>query len=103
MAKSEDEEVTVARNGGRHRYEAHLDRDLAGFVTYRERPGVVVLVHTEVDPAFEGHGVGGRLVAGALDDIRARGLLVEPVCPFVVRYLGQHPEYGDLVARGAGT
>ena len=103
----EDEEpegrVTVARNDRRHRYEAYLGRELAGFVTYRERPGVVVLVHTEVDPAFEGHGVGGTLVAASVDDIRTRGLLVEPVCPFVISYLQRHPEYGDLVVRDAPT
>jgi len=40
-----------------------------------------VLVHTEVAPSAEGKGVGSRLVAGALDDIRARGLRVVPLAP----------------------
>ena len=60
-------------------------------------PGAVVLVHTEVDDAFEGHGVGGHLAAGALDDLRARGVKVEPLCPFIVRYIERHPEFSDLV------
>ena len=46
---------------------------------------------------FEGHGVGSRLVQGALDDLRARGLAVVPLCPFVAGFIDRHPEYADLV------
>jgi predicted GNAT family acetyltransferase len=60
---------------------------------------VIVLVHTEVAASAEGHGLGSRLVAGALDDIRARGLRLVPVCPFVTAYLRRHPEQQDLVGR----
>ena len=94
---SSDSPVRVVDNPTKHRYEAFVDDELAGFVTYRMTPGVVVLVHTEVDKAFEGHGVGGRLAKEALDDVGARGLEVEPVCPFIARYLERHPEYADLV------
>ena len=59
--------------------------------------GLVLLIHTEVAEAVEGQGLGSRLVRGALDDIRARGLKVAPVCPFVLSYLERHPEYADLV------
>jgi|HubBroStandDraft_6_1064221.scaffolds.fasta_scaffold2427221_1 predicted GNAT family acetyltransferase len=92
-----DPSVRVVDNPDRNRYEAYVQDSLAGFVTYRTRPGVVTLVHTEVDRAFEGHGVGGRLAAGALEDARARGVQVEPLCPFIVTYLRRHPEFADLV------
>jgi uncharacterized protein len=59
---------------------------------------VVVLIHTEVEPAFEGQGLGARLVAGALEDLRARGLKLVPQCPFVRAYLRRHPDQADLVA-----
>ena len=32
------------------------------------------LLHTEVDPRFQGEGVGGTLVRGVLDAARRRGL-----------------------------
>jgi uncharacterized protein len=70
-----------------------------GEILYRTRPGVIVLVHTEVAPVAKGRGLGSRLVTAALDDIRARGLRLVPICPFVRAYLGRHPEYGDLLAR----
>jgi uncharacterized protein len=57
-----------------------------------------VLRHTEVAPSEEGQGLGGRLVAGALADIRTRGLRVVPVCMFVAAYIKRHPEQRDLVA-----
>jgi uncharacterized protein len=98
---SPDSPVRVVDNPTRHRYEAFVDDELAGFVAYRTRPGVVVLVHTEVDTAFEGHGVGGHLAQAALDDVRGKGLKVDPVCPFITRYLERHPEYTDLVTGSA--
>ncbi len=97
--------VTVGRNAGQRRYEATVDGRLAGFVTYEEEPGRIVFVHTEVDSAFEGHGVGSQLAAGALDDARARGLTVVPRCPFIAEYIRQHPDYQTLLAdrtRGDG-
>jgi predicted GNAT family acetyltransferase len=93
-----DSSVRVVDNPDKARYEAYVGDELAGFATYRARPGTVVLVHTEVDDAFEGRGVGGRLAAGALDDLRARGVKVEPLCPFIARYIQRHPEFSDLVA-----
>ena len=81
------------------RYDLWQGDTLAGSIEYETRPGVVVLIHTEVDSAFEGHGLGAKLVKFALDDIRGRGLKLVPVCPFVRAYLQRHPEERDLVVR----
>jgi uncharacterized protein len=71
----------------------------AGSLRYAKQGDRLVLVHTEIDPAFEGEGLGSTLVRGALDDVRARGLEVVPVCPFVRRWLARHLEYADVVVR----
>jgi uncharacterized protein len=90
--------ATVRDNPEELRYEL-LDDDGAviGEIRYRREPGAVVLVHTEVDPAHEGHGLANVLVAGAFDDLRARGLKVVPLCPYVRTWLRRHPEQADLV------
>jgi predicted GNAT family acetyltransferase len=91
-------ELSIEDNADEERYEARLGTELVGFIVYRERPGRITLVHTEVFPEWEGQGIASRLVAGALDDIRRRGLTLVPVCAFVRSYLERHPEYSDLLA-----
>ena len=90
--------MRVVDNKAARQYEAWVGDQLVGWIIYREQPGALVFVHTEIDPDFEGHGVGSRLAAAALDDLRARGLSVVPRCPFVSAFLRQHPDYADLVA-----
>jgi predicted GNAT family acetyltransferase len=92
--------VTVRQNLEEQCYEAIVDGRLAGFVTYLEKPGGIVFVHTEVDSAFEGQGVGSRLAAGALDDARTWGLSVVAQCPFIGEYIRRHPDYQALIAAG---
>lgn len=92
--------LSIADAPARSRYEAHEDGTLAGVVEYVLEPERIALVHTEVDPAFEGRGIAGALARFALEDARGRGLRVIPVCPFVRSYLKRHPEYGDVVAGG---
>jgi predicted GNAT family acetyltransferase len=95
------ESIAVRDNPAELRYELLLDNKVVGEIRYRRAPGAVALVHTEVLPSLEGGGFGARLVAGALDDIRTRGLRVVPICPFVRSYIRRHPDYADLVVRDA--
>ncbi|WP_285703975.1 GNAT family N-acetyltransferase [Microtetraspora sp. NBRC 16547] len=88
----------VVHDAAASRYELRLDDEVAGFAEYRLRDGVVVFTHTEIRKEFEGKGLGSRLVGGALDQVRETGRSVEPLCPFVARYIERHPEYRDLLA-----
>ncbi|GLZ41849.1 GNAT family N-acetyltransferase [Actinokineospora sp. NBRC 105648] len=88
--------VEVADSVDRHRFEATVDGRLAGFAEYARSAALVVYTHTEVDPAFEGKGVGGALARAALDDARARDLPVLATCPFIAEWMRRHPEYLDL-------
>jgi uncharacterized protein len=93
------DDVTVEHRADERRYEQLVDGEPAGELVYRDRGnGVVAFLHTEVDPDVRLRGLGSTLVAAALDDARARGLRVVPLCPFVDAYVRRHPEYGDLVA-----
>jgi hypothetical protein len=89
--------VIVTDAPERFRYEAHAGDKLAGFLQYVYRDGRHVLVHTEVDEAFEGQGVGSALARHALDAARAQGRTVRVTCPFVVGWIRRHPQYLNVV------
>jgi predicted GNAT family acetyltransferase len=89
--------VLVRDNPAELQYELLLEGRRIGEIRYRVEPGAVALVHTEIDPAFEGQGLATQLVAGALRDLQARGIRVIPICPIVAGYIRRHPEYADLV------
>jgi uncharacterized protein len=89
--------VVVRDNPSELRYELLVGGESAGLIAYRRRPGAVALIHTDIEPRFEGQGLGTQLVEGALADIRERGLRLVPICPFVRSYLDHHPELCDLV------
>jgi predicted GNAT family acetyltransferase len=93
------EELRVSDNPAASRYEVYVASALAGWTDYHLQPGLITVMHTELDPAFEGRRVGSRFVAAVLDDIRRRDLRVLPMCPFVRAFIQRHPEYADLVWR----
>jgi uncharacterized protein len=74
----------------------------AGGVTavlnYRLSGDVITFQHTETPPQARGRGIASRLVQGALEIARARGLKVVPRCAFVRAYLAKHPEFRDVLA-----
>lgn len=87
----------ITDNKAQHQFEMPLDGGLA-FVAYHRTGDVLALNHAEVPSAFEGQGIGGRLVKATLDEVRAQGLKVVPRCSFVRAYMRRHPEYNDLLA-----
>src|SRR3954468_23844774 len=97
-ATDPDGAITVVDVPDAERYEIRVDGDVAGFSEYRGRGSVRAFTHTQIDEGHEGQGLGSRLVHSALDDARVRGMQVVPICPFVAKYLADHPEYLDLVA-----
>ena len=90
-------ELQVADNPEQARYEIRADGELAGFVQYHLRDGVIAFLHTETDPKFRGHGVAGRLIRSGLEAARERHLAVLPYCPFVRGWIADHPAYADLI------
>lgn len=66
--------------------------------SYRIEGDTISFTHTLVPEEIEGQGVGSRLVRGALDQVREKGLRVVPLCYFVKGYIERHPEYQDLLA-----
>ena len=94
---TDGEHVVVRPNDAQLRYELVVDGHLAGFARYVRRGGRMIFVHTEVDPAYGGRGLGTVLARGALDAARAEGVPIVPLCPFIAAFVERHPEYQDIV------
>jgi uncharacterized protein len=94
---SAEPQIVVADAPERQRFEVSVDGELAGFLVYRGREGLLALIHTEVEERFEGQGLGGRLARFALDQAKAEGVAVLPFCPFVNNWIKRHRAYVDLV------
>jgi predicted GNAT family acetyltransferase len=87
----------VHDNTDEQRFELKIQGQTA-FVYYEAKPDRIKFTHTDVPLVMSGQGVASRLIKGALEQVRARGLKVEAECPFVAGFLGKHPEFGDLIA-----
>jgi predicted GNAT family acetyltransferase len=96
-------DMTVRDNPTELRYELLDGSEVVGEIRYRREPGALALVHTEVDPSYEGKGAAGLLVEEAVRDMRERGLGLIPVCPYVRAWLRRHPEQADLVVADPAT
>ncbi len=61
------------------------------------RPGVVNLVHTEVDPSLGGQGIAGKITQAVAERLREKGLKAELSCSYSIRWFSKHPEYADVL------
>jgi predicted GNAT family acetyltransferase len=90
-------EFTWQDNAAARRWEVRDGEEVVAYADYRLQPGRVTFLHTVVDPAYEGRGVGSRLARTVLDDAVGRGLLITPRCPFIRAYIERHPQYAEHV------
>ena len=90
--------IEVADVPDHERYEVSVDGQVVGFATYRLRPRLITMIHTEVSREHRGSGLADRLIRFALEDARTRGLRVRAVCPFVKAFIERHREFETLLA-----
>lgn len=93
---TDSDDLKVINNTDDGRFEIHLGDDVA-YAEYRLLKTGILFPHTEVPSAFEGKGVGSKLVRTALDYAREHSQAVMPVCPFFASYIKRHEEYQDLL------
>jgi predicted GNAT family acetyltransferase len=76
------------------------DEEIGSTEYVTREDGGIVFTHTEVDEELQERGLGSKLVRGALDQVRdSTSVRIGATCPFVRRFLAEHPEYEDLTTR----
>ena len=58
---------------------------------------MIIIDHTEVPEAFRGQGAGIQLVTRAVEDARAAGLKIIPLCPFAQAQFRRHSDWADVL------
>ncbi len=63
----------------------------------------IIIDHTGVPDALRGRGLGQQLVARAVEDARAEGRSIVPLCPFAAAQFKRHAEWQDVLQNGASS
>ena len=87
--------IEITHRPARSRYEISVDGAFAGIAAYEVADGVTIFSHTVIQDAFEGRGLAGQLVNGAIAAVVADGGTFAATCPYVVHWLTKHHEYDD--------
>lgn len=84
---------------GKGRFEAKDNDKYAGKLEYsRKEENQMVIEHTEVDPGFQGEGVGKKLVHHSAEFARENNLKIVPQCAYAKKILERTSDYDDVLA-----
>lgn len=90
------DKLNVVNNPEETRFEIRFDDGSLAMVEYMLSGNNIIYTHTEVPPEHEGQGIGKTLAEHVLNYAREEGLKVQPLCPFIKKYVSEHPEYHDI-------
>lgn len=88
----------VSRRDDRAQYELYDGDELLSFATFTEIDGVVIVPHVETPRQHRGNGYSSVLMEGLVDDLRTKGLRINPICWVARRYVEVQADAGDLIA-----
>ena len=78
-------------------YRAVIEGHRAEMTYSRAGAAMIIIDHTEVPDALRGRGVGEALVRRAVEDARAEGRRVLPLCPFAKARIARHTDWQDVL------
>lgn len=78
------------------RYVLELGGEEAELTYSVASPTLIIADHTEVPASMRGTGAGLALVTRLVEDARADGVMIVPLCPFVNAQRRRHPEWADV-------
>lgn len=91
-----EESINVVNNEDKLQFEVQLDGEYAS-IEYRYYKGDIAFMHTTVPEAFRGKGIAAAMAVAALNFAKKRHFKIMLYCPYVSKYVKEHPEYYTLV------
>ncbi len=92
--------ITVQQNNNEIRGEfvASIDGNQAGLMTYTwAGADRIIIDHTEVEPAYNGKGVGKEMVYKAVEFARQNNVKIIPLCPFASDTFKKNEDIQDVL------
>jgi uncharacterized protein len=101
MSKPSPDDLPIERDEGpsKGRYVVRLDGTEAEMTYSRAGETMIIIDHTDVPDAMRGRSVEQALVRRAIEDARAEGRSIVPLCPFAKAQIARHPEWQDVLKR----
>jgi predicted GNAT family acetyltransferase len=91
--------VAHEEGGTKGRYILRLEGAEAEMTYSRAGEHLIIIDHTSVPDALRGRGLGEILVRSAVEDARAAGKTIIPLCPFAKSQFDRHSEWSDVLNR----
>jgi len=89
-------EIVREIEGSKGRYVLRSDAGEAELTYSILSPTRIIADHTGVPDSMRGTGAGRQLVERLVEDARAEGVKITPLCPFVRAQAARHPDWRDV-------
>ncbi|KAA2238300.1 GNAT family N-acetyltransferase [Salinarimonas soli] len=90
-------EIRHEESPSKGRYAIRVEGMEAEMTYSRAGEHLLIIDHTSVPDALRGRGIGAILVRRAVEDARAAGKGIMPLCPFAKGQFDRHPEWSDIL------
>jgi uncharacterized protein len=95
---SDGEHITVEKEDGRGVYLLPMPDSEPARLTFLERgTDHIAIDYSFVPPRHRGRGVALKLIRRAVEDARAQGVKITPLCGYVAAEFRHHPEWADVL------
>lgn len=91
--------IKVKMNPDKFRAEALDGEKIIGLCEYKINGNVLDVYHTEVDKAYGGKGLAGKLMDEVVGFARAEKKKIYPTCSYVAKKFDEDSQYKDVDAR----
>ncbi|KGO88461.1 GNAT family acetyltransferase [Flavobacterium rivuli WB 3.3-2 = DSM 21788] len=91
-------EIIIKENGGKGFAMARENEKRAGMMSYSIAGAELIIIdHTEVEPDFNGKGVGKQLLYAIVEMAREKNIKIIPLCPFAASVFKKADDIKDVL------
>ncbi|PRD48461.1 GNAT family N-acetyltransferase [Sphingobacterium haloxyli] len=91
-------EVLLKVSGAKGSAVAQENDRRAGMMSYSiAGPNLIIIDHTEVEPAYNGRGVGKQMLYKIVEMARKESIKIIPLCPFAAKMFEKFDDIKDVL------